>query len=279
MSTSLASAIDAIDAIGRLARPFVLAFAMLGMTLAAAAPESRPSFGPFTVQSRASLGANDTVLLVGTVEIKSNSESAIKGPLSLVIERLPASATLVDARGHTADGNPFIDLDANFTVQPFETKQIGLRFQVKAPPRGGDTVTFVASLRPVTPPQRDSGKARLMGPDANNNGIRDDLEPLLQSRYGSNPRLRSAAAQVLTAMRQSIGATDSPQQAYASALILNRSFDCMGEILEETSGAEIAIMRDWMINTKDRVRAWIEAFNLLAGTAIEIGVRNPCDNR
>ncbi len=236
-----------------------------------------PALAPFTILSRTPLGSSGTVLLVGSIDIKGNAESPIKGPLSLVIQNLPPTAVLVDSGGQTADGYPFVNLDANFTVRPFETQQVRLRIQVKLPLPAGDAMTLRTSLRPVVvPPDRE--KARLMGPDLDNDGVRDDLEPLLQTRYANDPRARQAAVQVLRAMRQTLGATtENREQAYAMALILNRSFDCMGEVLGDAGGKEIAMLRDQMMNSKERARAWIEAFNMLAGKSIEIGIKNPCD--
>ena len=118
----------------------------------------------------------------------------------------------------------------------------------------------------------------VLGADSNGNGIRDDLEPMLASRYAEGAE-RKAAIQVLKNTRKGLGAATQPEIVETSRL-LNRSFDCVMQTFgPERGGDELVFLRGQMMDTKVRITVWLEQFNKLAGVSFQIGVPNPCDDR
>lgn len=124
-------------------------------------------------------------------------------------------------------------------------------------------------------PQQASG-AEVLGLDQNGNGIRDDLEPMLVTRYPEGAE-RKAAMQVLKSARNVLGAA-TQEEVVETSRLLNRSFDCLMQSFGPERGeGELAFLQGQILDTKPRNKVWGEQFNKLAGTSLPVGVPTPCD--
>lgn len=207
------------------------------------------------------------------VVIRNKSTAALNRPFTVAALSLPTNVVLTNATSVAQEGVPFVTLDGNGSLLPGASISVPLKFV------NYSNTAFRFDLRVVRLTQPVPPEAVIMGPDANSNGVRDDLEPLLISRYGSSPALKSAAHGVLAAMRNALGQTGSVELAFSSSVRLNRAFDCM----IQTAGLDQGIqqnkfLRDQMLNSRDRIATWIGRMDLLAGQSISTGDTNPCAN-
>ena len=119
---------------------------------------------------------------------------------------------------------------------------------------------------------------QLQGPDFDQNGIRDDLEPIIDSRYESDETLKRAATQVLRGMRDSLGSTGSVESAFNAMIEVHKAYDCLESVIgTEQSEEEAFFLRDLIMDSRERIEAWLELSQKIAGQSIPIGVANPCN--
>ncbi len=151
----------------------------------------------------------------------------------------------------------------------------------QAPGSGSSTpraATSYSATSPAQPLSSNDPAAALLGPDLNGDGIRDDLEPIILTRYRHNPKMLTAARQQLRAMQRSLVATGSVDQSFEAVLVLNRSIDCVLQVMGLAAGAtEVAFLRDVTLNSRQRVLAWILGNDLLAGKFAPGSGPAPCD--
>jgi hypothetical protein len=81
----------------------------------------------------------------------------------------------------------------------------------------------------LPPDPGDAGRATLAGVDANDNGVRDDLERYIARHFGDDQRVRRAVANAVIATQHGILATDDDESHTAQAMLLHVG-DCMGAI-------------------------------------------------
>lgn len=256
----------------------------LGVTLATLA-----TLGPITVSAAPSLnGSTDLTASVQitatglvynrttgtfdtTVTIRNTSASPLNKPFTLAVLSLPPSVVLTNATAVADEGAPLIVLQGA-ALPPGSAMPVALKFV------NSSNAAFPINFRLVQLIQTIPNAALLQGPDANGNGVRDDLEPLLNTRYATSPALRPPAMQVLLAMRKAIVSTSTVESAFAAALLTNKALDCMVSKAGVSAGIkENEFLRDQMMNTRERVQAWLDFSNKLAGQSAPIGVQVPCE--
>lgn len=206
-----------------------------------------------------------------TVTIRNTSASPLTKPFALAVLSLPPSVVLTNATAVADEGAPLIVL-GGAALPPGSVVSVALKFV------NSSNAAFPINFRLVQLIQPIPNGALIQGPDANGNGVRDDLEPLLNTRYATSPALRLPAVQVLSAMRKAIVSASTVESAFAAALVTNKALDCM--VLKGGVSAGIKeneFLRDQMMNTKERVQAWLDFSNKLAGQSAPIGVAVPCD--
>ena len=81
----------------------------------------------------------------------------------------------------------------------------------------------------LPPDPGEAGRATLAGVDANDNGVRDDLERHISQHFGDDSRVRRAVANAVIATQQGILATGDDDSRAAQAMLLHVG-DCMGAI-------------------------------------------------
>lgn len=246
----------------------------------ACAAMAAPSLGRSTDLGQ-QLNVNATGLLfnraTGTYDamltIRNVSSASVAGPISVAVLSLPQAVVLANATAVADEGASLITLAASTSIRAGATLSVPLRFVNRS------SAAFRYDVRLVRLLDSIPALSILLGPDANGNGVRDDLEPLLTTRYGSSPQLQSAATKVLGSLREALGSTGSVETAFSSAVRLSRSLDCMVQRVGVQAGVqENQFLRDQMMNTRERVTAWTSRMNLLAGQSISSGVGDPCSN-
>jgi hypothetical protein len=123
----------------------------------------------------------------------------------------------------------------------------------------------------------------LKGVDANNNGIRDDIDRLIAQKYSTTPTLKKAAEQEARALQKSMEATNRMQSLIAGDEIM-RAGACISKALPEhtkenekiliTLPKEIAALT---ANTKERFTAYWKSEELGGGAVYEEPQEPVCD--
>lgn len=230
----------------------------------------------FVVTSRKGLNNNFSVI-AGTLSLQNLSSQTVTGPVTLVLENLDPAISLNEASGGASSGRPYINLPASIRFAPREPVVLNLSFKVPRSMESLPTISLTARLTQIRS-QAAPAAASLLGPDLNGNGIRDDLEPIIEARYRNQPQLLAAAKQQLRAMQMGLVATGNADQAFDAVLVLNRSIDCILQMEGIEKGAtEVQFLRDASLNSKERVLAWIKSGDLLAGKFAPGSGPAPCD--
>lgn len=204
--------------------------------------------------------------------VTNTAAEAIAGPGTLVVYDLPSGVILTNATAVADEAVPFITDDAMAQLAPGQSVRFVLKFLNRTNQR------FPASLRFVRLAQPVPAANQLSGPDLDGNGVRDDLDPVVDSRYGNDVQQKGAATQVLASMRRGLAATGSVQSAFDATVVIHRAYDCLESVMStDRFEQEARHLRDLMMNSRERVQAWINLSELLAGQSIPIGSSNPCD--
>lgn len=230
----------------------------------------------FAITSRSEIGVSFS-MIAGTLTMPTILTESVEPAKTFVIKNLDPSFSLINANGRTADGSPFIDVSASSRAGLQVPLALYLTFKVPRSAALATTLSF--SVRQLlVRPQAAPSASDLLGADLEGDGIRDDLEPIIQARYRDRPKMLAAAKQQLRAMRVGLAATQGPTYAFDATLVLIRSLKCILEVVGHEKGEKEAnFLRDATLNTKDRVRAWIASGDLLAGQVVPTSAPNPCD--
>lgn len=203
--------------------------------------------------------------------VTNTSIDAIVGPGTLVVYDLPPGVILTNATAVSDEGIPFITDTAMMELPPRQSARFVLKFLNRS------NQSFPASLRFVRLAQPIPGGSQLVGPDLDGNGVRDDLDPVIDSRYGNDAEAKDAATQVLASMRRGLMSTGSVQSAFDATVAIHYAYDCLESVMgTDQSEQEAFYLRDLMMNSRERAQAWIKLSELIAGQSIPIGSPNPC---
>lgn len=202
--------------------------------------------------------------------IKNISQLAIETPVTIAVVNLPSGVILTNATAISDEGIPLLSVEGGTAVASGSTVTLVMKFVNRT------NQVFSPSIRLVRLTQAIPALATLQGPDLDGNGVRDDLEPLLDNKYQPGPQ-RNAAIQVLKNIRIGLGATGSVEGAFNAMLGFYQSLDCLYEVYGIDGGAEQSkLLRDAMMNTKDRLVAWLDLANKVAGQSLPVGKTNAC---
>jgi hypothetical protein len=202
--------------------------------------------------------------------ILNTSQTVIDKPISVAVLSLPSGVILSNATAVSTEGTPLVSIESGAALAPGANITLTLKFVNRS------NQAFPLSLRLVRLEQPVPAQDLLQGPDANGNGVRDDLEPILDTHYTTDT-VRNAAIQVLKNMRNGI-VTGSTESAFNAMRSLNKAFDCMYSVVgADQGGSEIDFLRDQMMNTRERVQAWINFSDKLSGQSLPVGTTNACE--
>ena len=190
----------------------------------------------------------------------------------MAIYDLPAGVILTNATAISQEGIPFLTAEGSTDLASGETERFLLKFINRTNQRFPISMRMIRLNQPVTELEQ------LQGPDFDQNGIRDDLEPIIDSRYESDETLKRAATQVLRGMRDSLGSTGSVESAFNAMIEVHKAYDCLESVIgTEQSEEEAFFLRDLIMDSRERIEAWLELSQKIAGQSIPIGVANPCN--
>lgn len=205
------------------------------------------------------------------ITITNIVERDLSGELILATYDLPNGVLLTNASYVLPDGAPYIALAPVSEISAKSSTQVVLKFINRTNSAFATNFRFLALQAPL------SDEALLLGPDADSNGVRDDLEPLIDSRY-EDPEHLAAAQQVLAAIRESLTESGSQESSFDAVLNFNKSLDCLYDQLEiDEAASESRFLRDASLNTRERVVAWIMLSNGVAGQSLPINFPQPCN--
>lgn len=95
----------------------------------------------------------------------------------------------------------------------------------------------------------------LAGPDANHNGIRDDIDRYIAQTFSDAPS-KAAAEQMAKAVQQSLIDANDHNKSLANATSLDRAVECMGSIRGEAGDDAVMRIESMTINTPARAKAY-----------------------
>jgi hypothetical protein len=123
----------------------------------------------------------------------------------------------------------------------------------------------------------------LKGVDANNNGIRDDIDRLIAQKYSATPELQKAAEQKARALQKSMEAT-TRQQALAAGDGIMRAADCAFKVFPQSTSSDIKFydqlskeLESLTNNTQERFKAYWNAESLKGGGVFRQPDEPVCD--
>jgi hypothetical protein len=123
--------------------------------------------------------------------------------------------------------------------------------------------------------------AGLKGIDANNNGIRDDIDRLIAKKYSLTPAMKKSAEQEARALQKSLEAKNKTEVRFTGDEIM-RAGDCSFKIFQ--TDAEFRLMQQMSTemealtaNTPERFKAYMEAEKLANGMVFSQAEEPVCD--
>jgi len=124
--------------------------------------------------------------------------------------------------------------------------------------------------------------AGLKGTDNNANGIRDDIDQLIEQKFSYTPEIKRAAEQEARALQQFMEAK-TKEAALKAAEQIARATRCTFKILPdpirdyEKRQALSKELEAWTINTKERLSKYLESSKLIGGAYFMQPVEPVCD--
>ena len=121
----------------------------------------------------------------------------------------------------------------------------------------------------------------LKGPDADNNGVRDDIDKWIQSQPFSDSQ-KKAAVQMAKSLQNTFSIDVKSDAAIRQAEILSgNTVTCLNAQFpsdaKPSSTTVLNILRKYTMNTKDRVGAYIAYSEALNGSLLTIPSGDNCD--
>ena len=128
-------------------------------------------------------------------------------------------------------------------------------------------MTAIAS-QPLPPDPGEAGKQTLLGIDSDNDGIRDDIQRYIYFAYPDNEKIRIALTNIAIQYQELLPQADDREAATIHANKKARHGECLFWIMGERSGDVRAALKAEIMNTEERILAYIAYNKSLAGTVI-----------
>ena len=123
----------------------------------------------------------------------------------------------------------------------------------------------------------------LKGIDADQNGIRDDIDRLIAQKYSATPAMKKAAEQKAQALQQSMEAT-TRKEAIAAGEAISRASDCAFKVFPHSTPQDRKLLLQLSqeiealtANTKERFTAYWNAEALSNGAVFSQPDEPVCD--
>lgn len=119
----------------------------------------------------------------------------------------------------------------------------------------------------LPPDPGPAGDATLEGVDANNNGVRDDIERWIALNYRDSEKTRQALTQTFyTFQNFMVHARQGDRDAvYNDMTALQRSSECLHYIRPDDAYILVRELKSEVINTSERVYAYLDSSRMLGG--------------
>jgi PKD domain len=156
----------------------------------------------------------------------------------------------------------------------------------------GKTDTLSKTIEVKEPPSTEDLTPGLKGIDADANGIRDDIDRLIATKFSQTPAIKKAAEQTAIALQLFMEAT-TKEQAFEAGQKNGRATACVAQIvfilpyeqrtLEEKIAADelfLAISREieaLTANTKERMVKYLASNKLVGGGVFPQALQPVCD--
>lgn len=125
--------------------------------------------------------------------------------------------------------------------------------------------------------------AGLKGVDANSNGIRDDIDRLIEKKYARTPEIKRAAEQEARALQLNMEAT-TREEALRAGDAIERAAECTYRTLDAKNPAEVryreSLSKDieaLTVNTEERFQAYWKANALMSGAVFHQSTGQMCE--
>lgn len=105
----------------------------------------------------------------------------------------------------------------------------------------------------------------LVGIDSNGDGVRDDIENYIETKYGNMPATKEALRQYYRALEQALVDYEDADLSYANALETERAQECLWYIHGTNSPDIRTRLQAKILNTEQRSLAYIEFDSSLSG--------------
>ncbi|MCD6024232.1 MAG: hypothetical protein K0Q91_1148 [Fibrobacteria bacterium] len=122
----------------------------------------------------------------------------------------------------------------------------------------------------VLPPDPGpAGKATVPGIDSDEDGLRDDVQILIDTTW-SDSATRAACARLTKALQDFLNSGTDEPGALAAAASLNKAIDCLYSVDPEGFGSLVDHVEGAVVNTESRTRAYAKAGALISGGSFPV---------
>jgi hypothetical protein len=115
----------------------------------------------------------------------------------------------------------------------------------------------------------DEGKETVQGVDADEDGLRDDVEIHISETY-TDTEVRAATIQLALAFQALITTGTSKPSALTAATSMNRAIDCLYSLDATKFGDHVDDIEETVVNTGARARAYAKAGAFLSGGSYSV---------
>lgn len=231
--------------------------------------------GSFSIDRSGLVLNRSTNTYDSVIKITNVSSQQISLPVALVIFDTPAGVSVYSPSGTTLEGNPYLIVGSTgLSLNPGALSTVILKYSNPSKLKISSTFKILAFSI--------SSDQDLGGSDNNNNGVRDDIEAAVISHYSASAKQQAAAFQILSAYRTALLNQDSAEDAFNSVSGFLQAQACMGNILGALTGnydayeQEARYLENTMLDNKDRIKAWLQLGDKVAGQVFMDSEGEPC---
>lgn len=244
---------------------------LLGVVWLKAAPQAGPvtidpTMGtPSAMPTAVSLGT--TTLVTFTIPIVD--PSLIESSVNAIVSSSGSSSSVYQMYDDGTHGD-MIAGDNIYTGQIPVNKTIPATFQLQASAafRGLLKRSLSATIRitvtsdgtvPLPPDPGSAGKVTVAGIDADDDGVRDDVQRYIALTYPTSPSIRSALTQLAEAQLSMITDAPNPALAKADTTRFGYAIECVLASVPDSSTSLSKDLESVVENTQDRMNIFAEA--------------------
>lgn len=127
------------------------------------------------------------------------------------------------------------------------------------------TVNGPSLLATLPPDPGPAGMTTLAGIDADNDGVRDDVQRWIAINYPNSQKTRAALIRMSKTMQQFLINAADPARSYKTSIQMGKDTNCLAYILSVDFYQVSSELKAVILNTDLRTRAWLQADHHLSG--------------